>query len=329
MGDPMGDPSGGTETFVAPDSLVAPGGTTGDGFMAPVQPGQPYGYDPFVAGQPRGGPYGGFPGAAHGVGPNGPQPYRYGWTSRYEYAYLSSTSLNSALGDLEWNEFNAEWEYTSPSPWGKIYSVTPQFGLRSGDLPGGDSWFRFGLDLEAVTPTQGPWSFLLAFNPSINSDLDRNLSTEAWQFDSHGMIFYQSNPYLTWVAGAGFWDRVEDRVIPYAGFIFVPDDHWELRLVLPEPRISHFLGVPWGLATWAYVRAEYHVESYEANLEGAYGKRQVQIEDGRLMGGFRFDSGCCAAFVEAGWVFEREFQVRDFHEIDLSDAFMARAGVRY
>jgi hypothetical protein len=332
------------DEFAPPDGLggatdpsTSPGIVPNGQSYSPTQPGEIFQADPYLANPgvvpPGAGPQFA-PQQPQGRGPisfaaQGPHPLRFGWTSLYEYAYLSSDTVSPALGDLEWHEFNSAWRYTTPSPWGKIYSFTPQFGMRSGSLPGGDNWYRFGLDLEAVTPTQGPWSLQFGFTPSINSDLEKSISSEAWQFDARGMGFYRVSPSFTWVLGAGFWDRVEDMVVPYAGFIYRPDTRWEYLLVLPQPRISYLISDSGGVATWLYVRAEYHVEAYETDLEGAIGQRQVQIEDGRLMGGVRFDGGAMAAFVEAGWVFKREFQVRDTLNVDLDDALMVRAGLQY
>ena len=48
------------------------------------------------------------------------------------------------------------------------------------------------------------------------------------------VAFYRTSPQWTWVGGVVYWDRVNDRVLPYAGAIWIPNDHTELRLLFPE-----------------------------------------------------------------------------------------------
>jgi hypothetical protein len=58
---------------------------------------------------------------------------------------------------------------------------------------------------------------------------------------------------------------------------------------------------------WAYIRGEYHVESYAVQLEPTVGTDlQVQIEDWRALGGIRTENGAITSFAEVGWVFERD-----------------------
>ena len=156
-----------------------------------------------------------------------------------------------------------------------------------------------------ATPANSAWSTSIAFNPSINSDLEQGLGSNAWNWDGRAMMFFRVAPQWTWVVGAGFWDRVNDRVIPYAGAIWVPDDRWEWRMVLPEPRVSYYIGRPCNLPTWFYARAEYHVEAYEIQLETTGAREKVELEDWRILLGLRFDNGFYSSFVEAGWIFGR------------------------
>ncbi|MCA9113320.1 MAG: hypothetical protein KDA52_25470, partial [Planctomycetaceae bacterium] len=83
--------------------------------------------------------------------------------------------------------------------------------------------------------------------------------------------------------------------------------------------------------TWFYVRGEYHVESYAAETDGATStKLNVQMEDWRAVGGLRFETGAVSTFVEAGWVFERDFKT-DISGLNgnLDSGFIGRVGLRY
>lgn len=289
--------------------------------------------DPFLGGAATVSPYGAIPGGVS-YGANGPQPYRFGWTWRVDVGYLPEESVSGGAGDFGIFEVNTDFRYTAPLPAGWIFSSTPQFNYRNWDTPGAlglpNSVYRVGWDLELATPANNIWSAQLGFNPSVNSDFEGSLGSEAWNFDGRGILFLRSTPQWMWAFGAGFWDRVNDRVIPYAGVVWTPDDVWEWRLIFPNPRVSVFLGNPWGVATWFYVSGEYHIEAYQVELSPTGTREKMEIEDWRLMLGLRSDACWVSSFIEAGWVFERdvEFQ-RGTPGFNISDGFIARLGLRF
>ncbi|MCC7422856.1 MAG: hypothetical protein IT428_21480 [Planctomycetaceae bacterium] len=364
---PRGAPARPLPGNVAPpaSSNVAPFGGTGPAPITAYQPYQPYqpapGYGIPSYGSPQGGdpflaptdvpqyqvpvnPYGG---PLWAFGTNGPQPYRYGWTTRADHTSMPSADASNGLGDIGINAVDLEAEYTTPLGPAWIYSFTQQFGMRWWDGPTSsrtgpgtltnagfsEQFYRIGWDFEVASPLNGPWSYQLAFNPSINSDFEQSITRDAWNFDGRAILFYRPNPQFMWALGAGFWDRVNDRIIPYAGVVWTPDDRWEFRLVFPEPRISFFLGTPHGVATWAYVRGEYHVEAYETELQYPFGggyREKMEIKDWRLLVGIRKDTGRIGSFLEGGWVFDREVDfAHGTPDFDIKDGFILRAGIRY
>ena len=313
------------------------------GYSVPYNPG-PQAYGPYSANPNEVSPYGPgqVPGAGSGYysfGANGPQPYRMGWTSRYDIGFLPKEPTENGLGQLGIFEFNGEWQYTTPSAYNKVLSITPQFGLRSYDgprsapglttaLPG--EVYRVGIDFELSSPLGGPWSGQIAFNPSINTDFRGSLSSDAWQFDSRGIVFYNASRQLVYAIGAGFWDRIDDRVVPYAGVIWTPDDRWEYRLVFPEPRVSYFMGNVLGFSTWAYARGEWHIEAYELQLQTTRARERVELEDWRVLLGIRKTNGWISEFYEAGWVFGRKVDyAKGATGFDVSSGFIVRGGIQY
>ncbi len=323
------------QTFVDPNqSYVMPGQTyPGGGTVMPYQ--QPYGVtDPFLT-QP------GAPGAmvpAPGMGAYGifgPQPYRFGWQTSIEGAFIPKESTSNGMGDMSIFELDTEFRETMPLMNGWIFSVAPQIDVRWWGGPANPGLppraYRFGSDFQIETPARGPWSMQLGFTPSMNTDLQRSLNSEGWFFDARGMIFLRSKPNFMWVLGAGFWDRVTDRVVPYAGIVFNPNDRWEWRLVFPEARISYFLGDWWfGVPQWLYVTGEYNVEAYQIVEQNSRDREQIELEDWRLLIGLRSDNGVLASFAEAGWIFGREVDFAGATTgFDISSGFIARVGLRY
>jgi hypothetical protein len=268
-------------------------------------------------------------------GVNGPQPYRFGFTPKMDYTYLAPAGAQSpGNGRFSSNEFNFELAHVQQVGPGWIFTNTPQAGIRlwdgpgTPDLPG--SVYRLGWDFTLATPIVGLWSMQVDFNPSINTDFNSSLGREGVNLDGNAMLFYRASPQWMLVLGAGYWDRVDKIILPYAGVVWNPNDLWELRLLFPKSRISYFVGNINGGSHWLYATGEYHVESYQIDQPGVSAHQQVQFQDWRVAVGLRSDHVTYDKFIEVGAVFGRNV---DFKTItpgfNLNDTLMLRAGVRF
>ena len=338
-----GVPASPYSTTPASPQLLAPG----SGGMTPFRPGQPAGpYDPFLVqpgspapyGMPVS-PYGGSIAGPSAIGACGPTPYRFGWLHRYEAGFIEAGDVEGGYGELQITEFDAEWRYVSPLSLGWIFSQAAEFGVRWWDGPETSPLFpgfglpadvyRFGWDVAVTTPPNGPWVIEFGFNPSINTDFERELTNRGVNYDARIIGLYRASPYLSLVIGVQYWDRVDDIFVPNVGAIWTPDDRWEWRLVFPDPRVSLFLGHEGGYAKWLYVRGEYHVESYEIEFEPIGRRGAIQLEDWRVLAGVKLD-GPVSWFLEAGVVFGRELDFRRGPpDLEVDDSFIVRAGVQY
>lgn len=275
-------------------------------------------------------------------GTNGPQPYRLGYSLWADIGWLPGRPTDLLLDDSKFSVFetNIGLNHTIPtwwSPW--LFSLEHQFNYRSWsgpstvDLPG--SVYRLGWDMRFETPLNSqfaPFAMTLAFNPSINTDFDQQLSRHAYNFDGRGILFWQADPHLMFALGAGFWDRVQDRVIPYVGFVWLPDDRWEFRIMWPQGRIQYYCGNHMGEDVWLYVSSEYHIEAYQIGTTSvAAGKDQIELEDYRLMIGMRKSSPMISGFIEGGWVFGRkvDFRSDSVNDFSISSGFIGRIGVKF
>ena len=119
------------------------------------------------------------------------------------------------------------------------------------------------------------------------------------------MFIFQLDQYWSMVLGAGYWDRVKDRVIPYAGLTY-RDDFWEWQLMFPKTTVSVFLGNETLWSKWLYLTAEYHVEAYEVNTAPGPPRDEVELEDYRVLLGVRMDAAMYSWFIEGGWIFDRD-----------------------
>lgn len=279
----------------------------------------------------------------------GLQPYRLNaWTGRVESAFLPKESTSTGLGKFAATELDVELEFSSPFTPGWIFSFTQLFDMRWWEGPSdpGDTGpppvpgnglparaYRIGWDLELATVTQGSYSAQLAFTPSLATDFDSGIDSDAWQFDGRGVLYFQY-PGMTIALGAGYWDRVRDRVIPYAGIIFKPDSIWEWQLMFPQSKVSVFLGNFGGNSSWMYTKAEYNVESYQLMIQRTHGAAavadQIELKDYRVMLGFRSEAMQYSSFIEAGWIFRRDVRFAGTTPgFSIGDGFIGRIGISF
>ncbi len=343
-------PGTGTPTYpgATAQGTISPfGGTT----LPPTyQAAQPFGgpgmtSDPWVGGGgvqiPNANPFANSASGMYGFGINGIQPYRFGWSSRYDVGVLADEGTMGPSGARfgGWGivEVDIEKELVTPIWNNHILSIAPQFNYRSWEgptIPGlglNGGMYRFGLGLKLATPDYGGWNAEVGFNPGYATDFDNTDTSDAMQWDGHAVLFWRMNPTWMWAFGAAYWDRVDDIIVPYAGAVWTPNDTWEFRLVFPKPRISMFLGTPNGVPTWLYVRGEYHVEQYAVQGQSAAApKLKIQTEDWRVLSGLRFETGAVTTFAEVGWVFERDFKF-DVPGLQgqLHSGLIGRVGLRY
>ncbi|MCA9069958.1 MAG: hypothetical protein KDA84_13595 [Planctomycetaceae bacterium] len=339
----------------APLGQASPWATT---VSVPRTAQQDYYADPFL--NPGGGiaPYGGPPGPAPNSGPygtppvynrfggpvgvsgiNGPQPYRYGWKPRFDFGYLPKQDVSYGSEQFGIFEMDSEFRNTLPLSNGSVFSYAPQFSWRNWTtpgLPGGgelpNSVYRVGTDFEWSTSAAGPWSLTVGFNPSINSDFQRSLTSDAYNLDARAMLFYRASPQWMYVFGVGYLDRVNDRVLPYSGVVWTPNDRTELRLMFPESRISHYIGNYFSDDKWLYASAGFHVEAYQVEIQrtNAEYREKIEISDWRAVIGLRSENDYLSTFIEGGIVFDR--QVDFLHgtpNFDIDSGFILRGGFRF
>jgi len=336
-GGPLVGPPQGVSSYYPPVYPVQSSSGT-DPFASPATPAYPAPLqDPFSAGgiQPYVAP--GMQGNYYTLGINGPQPQRYGWRDKLDFTFLPSEGTSSPnVGSFESFGIDAEMLHTKPI-WGNwTFGIGPQFGYRSwqgpsspaSDLPGGV--YRLGLDLLLRTPTVGNWTIELGFDPSIATDFNSSINRDAFLLDGHIVGFWQWTPKFTVALGAFYWDRVDSIVLPYAGIIWNPNDIWEFQLVFPKPRVTAFLGTPWGIPTWVYGGVEYHVEAYGVKPGDFTDSTRVQMADWRALGGIRWETGRLTSFLEAGYIFDRKVDYKSIGtDFNINSGFIGRVGFRY
>lgn len=299
----------------------------------------PFSNDPWLQQNPYGGsPVYPSPQSApmYSYGANGPAPVQYGMQERIDFTYMPSEGT-SGVGTMGIFAIDLEKEFAHQLGGGWSFGALPHIGIRSWDGPtnGGNSSlpgsaYSFGVGMKLHSPEVNRWSVEFGFDPTIATDFKSGLESEAFLFDGYGVAFWRASPQFMVALGVAYWDRVDNIILPYAGVVYTPNDLWEFRLLFPKPRVSYFLGTPNGVATWAYVGAEYHVEAYQVDAFPGARVDRVQIQDWRVVGGLRFEAGWLTSYIEAGWVFDRNV---DFEKVgtdfSINNGFITRVGLRF
>ncbi|HUE13101.1 MAG TPA: hypothetical protein VMR25_02950 [Planctomycetaceae bacterium] len=354
-------PNGGPLTSQYPPPIVGQPGV-------PVQPGMgppPMGFDGGCGGNCGAAPYGmqyGSPGGMAQPGlagqtlpysaltpdvtmvpttTNGPLPDRSGWVQRYEFGVMPFSQVKDGWDRFgEW-DFDLGWKYVAPLyPMPAIFSFEQQYDLRlltgptsppgtpPTNLPG--SLNRIGWDFELKTTTPGPWNVVVAFNPSIDSDFQKSLTHDAFNWDGRAAFLYTPSREVTFVLGAVFWDRLHEQILPWAGMIYRPNQYWQWDLTFPQARVSVYLWDEFGFKTSLYGRIEYHSEAYEIWNPVVGERDRVQLTDWRAMIGINKDRGDLAYFFEGGWIFGRhaDYDVSP-QGFTVDTGALIRAGVRF
>jgi hypothetical protein len=293
-----------------------------------------YGYDPFNGQPPPPAPMYYDPYNSFGFGVYPPQPFRCGWSIRADAGFITRENLSGVFpGSMQINEYNIAGRYSAPISPGIIFSWTPEANIRTwsgpSSIPLPGSAYRFASDFELVFRNESPWSVQIGFTPQIGTDLKDNLDSNSYFWDGRGILFYRASPTFLIALGAAYWNRAHDRVIPYAGFVWTPTDRLEFNIMFPQSRISYNLGMLGNRGYWIYGTGGYNIEAYNIQLQG-FGKDRIQFADYRLMLGLRSEGPRMAAFIEGGWVLDRQV---DFSYLipgfTIGNGYMARVGVRF
>lgn len=261
-----------------------------------------------------------------------PEPYRNGWTPLFDMAYLPSSHTGPDFGNFSAFEYDSEFIHTMPLGPDLVFTAAPQFNYRRWDTSNlfMVDLYRAGVNLQLSTvPNYGPVGYQISFNPSINSDLQSELASESINLDASAVALFQFSPMWTGVLGVDFYDRVNNLIVPHVGVIYKPDNLWEFRLLIPQGRVSRYIGDFWWGSHWLYLAWEFHVDSFQVNTPGDR-RNQMQYEDYRLTFGMRSDHRGFTKYIEAGYVFGRNVDFRStLSDFNVSDGFIVRGGIRF
>jgi hypothetical protein len=266
-------------------------------------------------------------------GSEGAQAYRLGWYSYNDFALMpmAPTTIGAGFQDLEWNAWVRYAQLNSNST---VFSGTASMNGKFWSGPTGinlppDAGQFIG-DLQLASADAGPWNWQVGVTPQYNGTFENRMNSNGLMVDARAVLFFRPSPKWLFACGAAFWNRASDRLIPYGGIIWAPDDRWEIRMMFPKSRVSYYLGRLRGADTWIYAAGEYNLDAYEVDLQGSQVSTRGQTSDYRVLIGASATTGIWTMFLEGGIVTDRHFRFRgSAPDFAIGDSGFLRTGILF
>ena len=262
-------------------------------------------------------------------------PYRLGWNTQQEAVYIGSAPTSGVSGDFQSTEFNSSLRYALLLDEQLLFAATGSWNSRYWSGPTGIAMPPYvdqlvaDVQLSSVDP--GPWNWMVGVTPQINSDFQRQLTSNAYMVDARVVLFNKLSPQLTVAIGAAYWDRANNLFIPYGGLIWTPDDRWEVRAMFPKSRVSFYLGNMEETDVWVYGAGEYTVDAYQIDFDDATRlKDRAEFRDYRLLLGIHGQRYNRSTFIEGGYITDRHVDfLGSTPGFGIGDSWIVRAGIAF
>ena len=268
-----------------------------------------------------------------------PMRFMYGPRVRYTWLYPKS-------GDREFGSNDIDLGLTLSWPnflWsGRPLFVSPGFGLHlwdgpkppvMSDLP--SKAYDAYVDLGWSTNPDRILGGEVGVRFGVFSDFNA-LTTYSARVQGLGQLHLQATPTVRLTGGVLYLNRNKYKLFPTVGILWKPNNRSRYDIYFPRPKLSHYMTTVGNYDVWVYFGAEYGGGYWTIEHPDGAADR-IDINDVRLFAGFEWGQqslmaqGKRTAFLEAGWVTEREilFVGRPADSTTLSDTFMIRGGIGY
>ncbi len=168
----------------------------------------------------------------------------------------------------------------------------------------------------------------------VFTELDE-LNSKSLRVMGKGLVNFRLTPTTTLKAGVMRLDRIRYDVIPAGGILWQPDPYTRFDIFFPQPKLARYWRTVGTQDVWWYLGGEYGGGNWTVKRDNLP-LESTDINDFRVMVGFEWGqqefirAGRRNAFVEAGYVFDREILYSNKNnEFAQDDAIMFRAGIGY
>jgi len=171
------------------------------------------------------------------------------------------------------------------------------------------------------------WLWLASLGPGLHTDFD-GVTADDLRATALLIGTRTLSPSLSVSGGLVYnQDFGRSRVFPAIGAVWKPDETWRVEALMPRPRVVYTPSSRLDL----YGVIEPSGDSWNVRLDGE--TRNVGLEEWRAGAGVEWRiTGTLALFAQAGWVFDREIEIRERRDkldgIGIDDTWYARAGLK-
>ncbi|MDR1053532.1 MAG: hypothetical protein LBL39_05100, partial [Planctomycetaceae bacterium] len=165
-----------------------------------------------------------------------------------------------------------------------------------------ESWFRFG----------------------AYSDF-KKIDADSLRYQGEVVGKFRISQQFNIIAGGRYMDRQRYKLLPVAGFEWVPRDDWVFYIVFPKPKISKRIWSDGRITAWGYVQGELGGESWRWQNTGRTDYNDIKIGVGC---DFQWNNQV-NGFVELGGSFDRELYSHDYKLLEPRSVFYIKLGVDF
>jgi hypothetical protein len=268
--------------------------------------------------------------------------YRLLQGPRFRYGYVSGGSKPTGL---QTNDFDTSVVFAFPE---FCYStqplyVVPSFSLHLWDGPavgpgGADlppNAYSAFLDVGWQSDANQMFGTELGVRLGIFSDFDTN-NSKSFRALGKALFNFRCSPTSTLKGGVYYLDRNSIKLVPAGGVLWQPNPFTRFDIFFPQPKFARYCRTVGTRDLWWYLTGDYGGGSWTIKRTNGTSD-SIDINDYRAILGLEWGAtdairaGRRSAFMELGWVFQREIKYRNNpgDNIKPSDGVMFRAGIGY
>jgi hypothetical protein len=165
-----------------------------------------------------------------------------------------------------------------------------------------ESWFRFG----------------------AYSDF-KKIDSDSLRYQGELVGKFRISQQFNIIAGGRYMDRQRYKLLPVAGFEWMPRDDWLFYIVFPKPKISKRIWSDGRITAWGYVQGELGGESWRWQYTGKTDYNDIKIGVGC---DFQWNNQI-NGFVELGGSFDRELYSRGYKWLEPRSVFYLKLGIDF
>ncbi|MDR2344769.1 MAG: hypothetical protein LBE18_01760 [Planctomycetaceae bacterium] len=165
-----------------------------------------------------------------------------------------------------------------------------------------ESWFRFG----------------------AYSDF-KKLNSNSLRYQGELVGKFRISQQFNIIAGAQYLDRQHYKMLPVAGFEWIPRDDWLFYVVFPKPKISKRIWSDGRLTAWGYIQSELCGESWNWQYIGETDYNDIKIGIGC---DFQWNNRI-TGFAELGGSFDRELYSHNIKLLNPHSVFYIKLGIDF